>query len=198
MEKGTRSKEYVGALLTDLSKAFNCLNHELLIAKLEAYGFENNALNWRVTKAGVPQGSILGRLQFNIFLNDIFLFVDHAKITNYADDNISYAIESSVKELLEVLKNETETLLKWFHWNEMKSNNDKCHLCTIPIGTKEVTGCTLVKLLWVIDNKLNFEEQVTKFCKKYLCTDKLRILMKTFVESQFNYCPLVWSFTAGH
>ena len=163
----------------------------------------------------MPQGSILGPLLFNIFLDDIFLLVDQAQITNYADDNTPYAIESSVKELLEVLKNETETLLKWFHWNEMKSNNDKCHLFvlnqkddTIRIGTKEVTGCTSVKLLGVtIDNKLNFEEHVTKLCKKanqklhafariskYLCTDKLRIIMKTFVESQFNYCPLVRMF----
>ena len=97
----------------------------------------------------------------------------------------------------------------------MKSNTDKCHLLvlnqkdnTIRIGTEEVTGCTSVKLLGVtVDNKLNFEEHVTKLGKKanqelhalariskYLCTDKLRILMKTYVEFQFNYCPLVWMF----
>ena len=169
----------------------------------------------REIKSGVPQGSILGPLLFNIFLNDIFLFVDNTSITNYADDNTPYAIESSIKNLLETLENEISTLLKWLHWNEMKSNNDKCHLLvlnhegdSIKIGDQQIAGCTSIKLLGItIDNNLNFKEHVTKICKKanqklhalariakYLHTDKLKIIMKSFIESQFNYCPLVWMF----
>ena len=235
-KKALDKKKYVGAISTDLSKAFDCLNHELLIAKLEAYGFDKNALNYiynylskrnqrtkikssysayREIKTGVPQGSILGPLLFNIFMNDIFLFVDNTKVTNYADDNTPYAIESSVEQLLVILENETSTLLEWFHWNDMKSNNDKCHLLVlnhednlVKIGDEEIIGSTSIKLLGItIDNKLNFKEHVTKICKKanqklhalariskYLDTDKLKIIMKTFMESQFNYCPLVWMF----
>ena len=171
--------------------------------------------SWKELKCGVPQDSILGPLLFNIFINDIFYFIDETKIANYADDTTVYATEVNLTELLKLLEKESIIVLDWFKKNEMKSNDDKCHLI---VANKENISLNLecdiiessdtVKLLGVfIDRKLDFSEHVSKLCKKgnqkmhalariskYLSKDKLRVLMKTFIISQFNYCPLVWMF----
>ena len=104
----------------DLSKAFDCLNHELLLAKLNAYGFSIDAIkmvhsnltgrrrrvkvngsfsSWKETKLGVPQGSVLGPLLFNIFINDIFLLLNETQICNYADDTTIYCSHMELQEV---------------------------------------------------------------------------------------------------
>ena len=230
------NKKNAGAILTDLSKAFDCLSHDLMIAKLEAYGFDEIALkfiysyltnrkqrtkvnnsfsSWKYIESGVPQGSILGPLLFNIYINDIFWFTPDIAITNYADDTTPYATEKNIDKLIEVLERNTSKIISWFGENYMKSNDKKSQLLItspnplcVNIGNYEVKSSSSVKLLGItIDNKLNFNEHISKLCKKasaklhalarvsaYMSTNKLRLLSKAFIESQFGYCPLIWMF----
>ena len=236
-KKALDKRHNTGALLTDLSKAFDCLNHELLIAKLYAYGFDHSSLNlifsylegrkqrtkinnsfsaWSSLNMGIPQGSILGPLLFNIYLNDIFYFVNEDCLANYADDNTPYTTGNTIEMVINTLQDDTNTLVKWFDDNYFKMNTDKCHLLVANMEenvSANINGATIigkgsVKLLGVtIDNKLDFNEHVTNICKKasiklhalarishLMNKTKLRNLMKAFIESQFAYCPLIWMF----
>ena len=136
-------------VLTDLSKAFDCLDHESLIAKLNAYGFNRPALlfvhnyldsrkqrvrvigsfsMWTKTFLGVPQGSVLGLLLSNIYLNDLFLFLEETEVCNYADDTTIFTCGPNVENVVAKLENDALALSEWFPSNLMKLNEDKCHL----------------------------------------------------------------------
>ena len=82
---------------------------------------------WSKIKHGLPQGSILGPLLFNIFLNDSFFVIEKSDICNFADDNTLYSCGANLKTVLEDLKHEASKLLYWFKINSMKANPEKFH-----------------------------------------------------------------------
>ena len=138
--------EYVACISMDISKAFDCLPHCLTICKLFAYGLSkdaciliasylfqrkqrvkigNNKSDWEEINKGVPQGSILGPLIFNIFLNDIFYFVTKGNMYNYANDNSISVSHKELALLSRQLQTEAEVTFQWFLDNAMEVNPTK-------------------------------------------------------------------------
>ena len=186
-----------GAILTDLSKALDCILHDPLIAKLAAYGFDYQSL--RIMEIflsnrqqrikinnvfsryleiiyGVPQGSILGPLFFNVYICDIFFDIIECDIASYANDNTPYNFGVSLDNVTSNLEKSTNSLLNWFRENHMKANADKCHLlmssnesCAAKIEDFSIKISNEGKLLGVkFDSNLSFENHVTFLCKKEL------------------------------
>ena len=245
-KKALDEKFLVGTVLMNLSRAFGCIPHNLLIAKLLAYGFNtasvtfiylhlkrrkqkvkfNNVLSDFFTLlSGVPQGSILGSILFSVFLKDLLSTLKLSDLFNFGDDNTISATADNIDHLLLTLKHESELAVKWFMDNQMIVNPDKfqamilqnCRISknyepvklkieSVKIGTKNT-----VKLLGItIDNKLNFEEDISELCKKasmqlnaisclqrFMGKEQKKALINSFIFSNFNYCPLVWYFCSS-
>ena len=145
-QKEFDSGRFTGTILMDLSKVYDCLRHDFSIAKLEAYGLGNGSLNflldyltfrkqrtkvgsayskWSKIRRGIPQGSVLGPILFNIFINDIFMVIKLSDICNFADDNTLYSCGEWLTEVKENLIFDTKGILYWFRLNLVKANPGK-------------------------------------------------------------------------
>ena len=131
----------------DLSKAFDLIRDDLLLARLTAYGIFAHSLNLQKSyltncrqrvrvedvtsdisyvNSTVPQGSVIGPLLFNIFINDLFYFIKEAKLSNYADDNQLYFADTDPAVVEHVVNKELVVECEWFRNNKMILNPEKC------------------------------------------------------------------------
>ena len=234
----------MGIVLMDLSKAFDCIPHGLLLTKLKCYGLSDQAClllksyisdrkqrvkvghsrsEWGSVAQGVPQGSILGPLIFNIFINDIFYALENVcNLYNYADDNTLLNTHHSITCLKTKLETSAAVAMHWFDVNGMKSNQAKFQAMilhnhpdlsdiSLCVNDMNIPLKSCVKLLGVfIDYELNFSDHVTYLCKrasrqlnavrrvaKYLKKDCLMKLFYALVISNFSYYATVWHFCSN-
>ncbi len=230
------NQNIVGTILMDLSKVFDCIPHGLLDAKMNAYGLSGDACefmssyltgpfqrvnisdersSWLPLLKGIPQGSSLGPFIFNVFMNDIFHFIETCDLTNYADDNTLHNIASTIEAVLSALSTDTKAAIDWFINNYMQANPSKFQFMfqkhfrckvdvpdSIEIDTITIKCQSDVKCLeMTIDNKLRFNMHVNILCKS--AARQLNVMYRfknisdlkekekiynTFILANFNYC----------
>ena len=197
-----------GMVLMDLSKACDYLPHDLLLAKMEAYGFSIDSVKLMYSyligrrqrmkigtffstrqkiKSGVPQRSVLGPFQFNLFINDFLYDIRNSQVCNFGDDNTTYACGQNLGSVALNIERDMKVAMCWYKNNEMVANPEKFQ--PIFIGLKDdiklcidVNGIVVqmtdsVKLLGVaIDSMANFNQHVHSMCKK--ASNKVRAFLE--------------------
>ncbi len=231
--------QHVGVVMMDLSKAFDTIPHGFLLAKLHSYGLSKNACemnksyltnrkqrvkindvrsSWQYTVRGIPQGSQAGPRIFNIFLNNMFYFIEVlCQTINYADNNSLAKIDSDINVIKAELEVASGVAIQWFKENFIQANASKFQaLCVSkavnpPVLELFIDGIIVrskprVKLFGIhIDQRLTFTYHITEMCKKannqaralarlssMLDNESKFMIFNAFVVSNFLYCPLVW------
>ena len=149
--KDIDSGKITGSVFVDLKKAFDLVDHEILLHKLKSHNFSTKSLaifksyltdrkqccrhnntfsSSRILSSGVPQGSILGPMLFLIYINDMCLHIDAPSLDLYADDSTLYKSGFGITEIQHNLQSSLETMLAWCTVNNMlvNPNKTKCML----------------------------------------------------------------------
>ena len=143
------NRNFACGIFVDLQKAFDTVNHDILISKLEHYGIRNQANNWfasylrdrsqyvsilgfdsdtKVIPHGVPQGSVLGPLLFLIYINDLHFSIKNSKVFHFADDTNLLNIGNSPKKMQKLINADLKVLYNWLLANKISLNSDKTEI----------------------------------------------------------------------
>ena len=157
---------YTGVVFVDLKKAFDTVDHEVLLEKLKIIGISDSSIVWfreylqnrrivtqvgntlsreQCISYGVPQGSILGPLLFALYINDMVKTVENCKIHLYADDTVLYFSSKNPHTVQQKLQQELNTISDWMCKNRLSLNCDKT-VCMLIGNRKSLNKCNQLNL----------------------------------------------------
>ena len=148
-------------IFIDLKKAFDTVNHSILLDKLNFYGIRGTPFNWMHSyllsrSQYVPQGSVLGPLLFLIYINDIFSCSNYLSFILFADDTNIFFQHKNISELTKIVNHELSFVATWFKANKLTLHPDKTKFILFHPARKKIN---LVGLSISIDknsiNRLN-------------------------------------------
>ena len=164
------------------------------------------------------QGSILGPILFNVFINDLFLFMKEADICKFVDETILSASGKDLDTISIKLEQEINTAMQWLKDNEMVANPSKFQLMflskykniekNMSFDGKTIKSSDTVELLGITQDKnINFKRHIQNIChkannkaktllhiRKFLNFEQAQVLAEAYISSKFRYCPLSWMF----
>ena len=165
---------------------------------------------------------IVGPLLFDFSINDLFFFIESFSIHNFADNNALSAWANTISELINKLQPDSNIAIEWFKMNKMIVNPDKFQAIVLNKKRSDLTNTNFqvdnqviklvssIELLGIqIDDKLNFNLHISKYCKsaanqlnalirlkQFLSFHAKEVLTNSYIISNFNYCPLAWMFSS--